>query len=727
MISLLVEAALRSVLVATAVWAGLRVFRVSNVVAQKAAWGLVLAAAVAMPALLPVAARLPGLPERAMLVLPADPDTLLGEIRAQMHPAPAPQPADSTPQSLAPAASPSPAVAGVSSAAPATVADAASPPVAASFIAARTVVDYSANPRPTLLARIGSIVRGVSWTRLAFPLYFAIAALLLLRILIGVSAALRLWISAEPAYVVATASLAEGLRLRSSKSVSSPVTIGSSVILPRDYESWDTEKLRIVLAHERSHIRQGDFYLQLLAGLYAAIFWFSPLGWWLKRKLSDLAEAISDRAGLEQAASRSSYAKILLEFAAAPRPTVIGVAMARTGSISRRIECLLNDKSFRQAFTGTRRRALIAVLLVPVALFAATALVRVQAAGQAVSQSTTASQQAPAAAPAAQAEAPTPSAAQSEAPAAGISTPEQPSDASGSPAHQAAPPAPGSSEVTPVSPAPSGKVAPVAPAAPASPAALAPLAPLPPVGAGPRTVISRTVETRSLDSQDRGSSYRYMYSNNGESFAIIRGDKSHVTFSGNWIDGRQEQFDKARKLAHGDFLWFTRNGKSYFIDDPETVKQAEDLYKPMELLGKQQEDLGRQQETLGKLQEELGHKQMQASVPTPDISKEIAAINEAVATLQTKMGKTVTQQELADLQRKLGALQGRLGGLQGQMGALQGDFGAKMGALGAQQGKLGAEQGRLGAEQGKLAQQADQKVKSIIDQSLQNGKAHPVE
>ena len=724
MIPLLVEAALRSVLVATAVWAGLRVFRVSNVLAQKAAWGLVLAAAVAMPALLPVAAHLPALPEHAMLVLPSDPDSLLGEIRAQMRPAATQQPAETVPQSIAPGA-PSDVVTGASNAAPADVADAASPPVAVSFIAARTVAD-SANPRPTLLARIGSTVRTVSWTRIAFPLYFAIATMLLFRLLLGVSAALRLWSSAESTTLDSRAPLAEGLRLRSSTRVSSPVTIGSSVILPADYESWDTEKLRIVLAHERSHIRQGDFYLQLLAGLYAAIFWFSPLGWWLKRKLSDLAEAISDRAGLEQAASRSSYAKVLLEFAAAPRPTVIGVAMARTGSISRRIEYLLNDKTFRQAFAGTRRRALIAVLLVPVALFAATALVRVQAAGQAAPQSAPSAQAAPSVAAPAKPGTPAASAL-SEAPTAGVSTPEQVSDTPASSDFEAAPPAPGSPVVVQVPPVPPVKVAPVAPAAPAAPVVLAPVPPVPPVAAGPRTSISRSVEVHNFDSQDRGSSYRYMYSNNGESFAIIRGDKSNVTFSGNWIDGRQEQFDKARQLAHGDFLWFTRNGKSYFIDDPETVKQAEELYKPMELLGKQQEELGRQQEALGKQQQDLGRLQRQASVPTPDISKEVAAINEAVTTLQAKMGKTVTQQELADLQRKLGALQGRLGGLQGQMGAVQGEFGDKMGALGAQQGKLGAEQGRLGAEQGRLAQQADQQVKSIIDQSLQNGKAHPVD
>ena len=149
----------------------------------------------------------------------------------------------------------------------------------------------------------------------------------------------------------------------------------------RRYTSWTQEKLRIVLAHERSHVRQYDFHLQILAALYAALAWFSPLGWWLKRKLSDLGEAISDRSGLDAASNRSAYAQILLEFAAAPRPTLIGVAMARPSSISRRIERLFNDSYLRHAFSGSAR-ARVAVLLVPVLLFAGTALVRVQAASQ---------------------------------------------------------------------------------------------------------------------------------------------------------------------------------------------------------------------------------------------------------------------------------------------------------------------------------------------------------
>jgi beta-lactamase regulating signal transducer with metallopeptidase domain len=126
--------------------------------------------------------------------------------------------------------------------------------------------------------------------------------------------AIRLWLAAAP-YEADLGQNREqnpavGLRLRFSFAISSPVTIGSGVLLPADCLTWDREKLRIVLAHERAHVRQGDFYLQLLAGLYTAAFWFSPLGWWLKRTLSDLGEAISDRAALNEAASRTSYAKV---------------------------------------------------------------------------------------------------------------------------------------------------------------------------------------------------------------------------------------------------------------------------------------------------------------------------------------------------------------------------------------------------------------------------------
>jgi len=255
------------------------------------------------------------------------------------------------------------------------------------------------------------------------------------------------------------------------------------------------------------------------------------------------------------------------------------------------------------------------------------------------------------------------------------------------------------------------------------------IAPIPPISPNIR-IVSRNGAVIAMAQDDEADArhrhgFNYRYSNGDDSYAIISGDhRETMNFNGDIHTG---EIDKARKMAHGDFLWFERDGKQYFVDDAATIAQIEAMYKPIEELGKQQEALGKQQEELGRQQEALGRLQEQASVPTPDMRKEMAEISEAMAKLQAKMGKNITADELGDLQGKLGDLQGRLGDLQGKIGDKQGELGAQQGKLGDQQGKLGAEQGRLGAEQGRLARDADHKVRSIIDESLQNGKAHPVE
>ena len=693
MIISIIEAALRSVLVALAVWVGLRAFRVSNVLAQKAAWGLVLAAAALMPMLLPLAARLPGLPGTTF-VLPAHlPTYLLGRIAAWRS---APQ----TAVTFAPRREIAniPAVSYVADDKSSSSARYPAPTISNSHVSAPAKTTES---KPAVTAHSFSLIKT------AWLLYLAVAGLFVFRLLYGLAASVRILQTAEPVYLESSSTFGAGMLVRSSSGLASPVTIGSAVILPEDYKTWDSEKLRIVLAHERSHIRQGDFYLQLLAGLYAAFFWFSPLGWWLKRTLTDLAEAISDRAGLEEAASRSSYAQILLEFAAAPRPTLIGVAMARPGSLSRRIERLLNDSSFRQAFAGTRRRALLAVLLVPVALFAATTLVRVEAAGQAP---------APPAPPG--------------PPNAGVSTPEAPTSPDmAAPALAAVPAAlpPSAPDVAPP-PAPVLATPPTIPAPPVPPAAVGDSygsGSGSGSGYGQSTSTSHSSDNHNSSGEGRG--YHYSYSTNGDSYAIIRGDGKNIQFSGEWVEGRREDFAKARTMAHGDFLWFTRGGKSYLVDDAAVLAQIEDMYKPMEALGKQQEELGRQQEDLGRRQEELGREQEKASIPTPDMSKEIAEIEAAAAKLKASKAANMNAEEFAELQSKLGDLQGKMGELQGRLGSRQGEFGEKMGKLGAMQGELGAKQGRLGAEQGRIAREADQKVNRIIEQSLKNGTAKPIQ
>jgi hypothetical protein len=680
-------AAMRALLVAAIVWSGLRLLGMRNVVAQKAAWGLVLAGSLLMPFAVSWAARSAWLPAHATVVVPTQawlraaanavlPRTTVLKPENPVGHWPAAEPATPVPSDNAIASSadrfPAPAISD------------------SNFAGGGNA------PRPVPPAKEYSL----PLSDLAWMVYATVTLALLLRLFYGLGAAVGLWQSSEPVDLEPSY-LAAGMRLRSSRRVSSPVTVGSGVVLPADYDEWDAEKLRIVLAHERSHVRQGDFYLQAIAGLYAALFWFSPLGWWLKRKLSDLGEAISDRAGLEEAVSHASYARILLEFAALPRRTQIGVAMARTGRLSERIERLLNENSFRQAFAGGRRRFMAVLVIVFGALFSATALIRVQAA-RILSQPVMA-----------------------QAPITGQSHPENATD--GGPA------------VAPTAPKAPASAPSQAPAAPPAPAGSKPaVAPPPPdedadADQEPPETSTSTQCTRSSSSYVYSHSsshssgahgYGYAYSSNGQSYAFVGGNDRHTHFSGDLHTG---EIDKARNMAHGDFLWFSRNGKSYVVDDPQTISRIQAMYKPMEDLGRQQEELGKQQEVLGRQQEELGRKQELASVPTPDIARELAELNAAAAGLQAKKNATITVDQLADLQSKIGELQDKLGELQGEVGERQGELGREQGRLGEQQGKLGAQQGRLGAEQGRLARDADVKIKSIIDESLKDGKAKPVQ
>jgi beta-lactamase regulating signal transducer with metallopeptidase domain len=687
MTAIILEAALRGLVFAAAVGLGLSALRVRNVPARKAAWSLVLLASLAMP-----------------LVMRAFPQRLGWTLPIRFAPRVA------TPV-LAPAAILVPSI-------PARTESRAASAVPTTFDLA-----------PVTDEPIAAAPRSIHWppvTQMLIGLYLAVTIALLIRLLYGLAVAIRLWTTALPVSPL----IAPDPHVRVSSKIPSPVTIGSGIVLPAEYTQWDMRKLRMVLAHERSHVRQLDFYLQLLAGLYTAFFWFSPLGWWLRRILSSLGEAIGDRAGIDAAASRTGYAQIVLEFAAMPHKSLPGVAMARSGNLTRRVESMLNEHLFRTSFAEGRRRALASLLLIPAALIAVS-LTRVPSAS---------AQSAPPPPPPATA----PSAPSAPDPAAAPTV---------APADAPEPPAP----ATPEAPT----VAPVAPAIPPAPADG--------VGVGEGTgegQSSSTDSTRTVTNGHSSNGYSYHYDTNGDSYAVVRGSDQNLTFSGDWTPDRKNQIDQARRMTNGPFLWFTHDGKSYIVTDPAIVARIESMYAPMELLGKQQEELGRQQEALGKKQEALGHRQeFDVTVRLPDLSKELAELDAAAASarveqdhidvkqladieakikleqdqlltpekmaeLQERLAKIQeewTPEKIAALQEKVANLQERLGDLQGQAGEKQGLLGEQMGKLGEEQGKLGEKQGVLGEQQGKLAEDLDRQVHSIIQQTLQSGTAKPVQ
>jgi len=228
--------------------------------------------------------------------------------------------------------------------------------------------------------------------------------------------------------------------------------------------------------------------------------------------------------------------------------------------------------------------------------------------------------------------------------------------------------------------------------------------------------------------REEGRAFRDLhFSFDGEPYALVGDPGSKSRFNGDWDGDRAAEIEKARKVAHGHFLWFRHEGKSYIVDDPAIVSQIEAMNKPMDDLGKQMRDLGKQMRDLGQQQREMGKQMRDVSVPTPDLSKEMAELNAAVESLKAKQGGTISQKDLGELQGKIGRIQGELGSLQGKIVMQQMHIDGGMGKFGEQQGKLGGEMGELGAQMGKIAHENRTKINGIIDESMKNGKAKPVE
>ena len=102
--------------------------------------------------------------------------------------------------------------------------------------------------------------------------------------------------------------------------VSSTVVCGSwrpSILVPSAACEWSPFHRRAVLLHELAHIRRSDAFVQQVAQISCAIFWFHPMVWMLAARLSHEQELACDDAVLMAGMTPASYAGILLETARA--------------------------------------------------------------------------------------------------------------------------------------------------------------------------------------------------------------------------------------------------------------------------------------------------------------------------------------------------------------------------------------------------------------------------
>jgi beta-lactamase regulating signal transducer with metallopeptidase domain/predicted nucleic acid-binding Zn-ribbon protein len=720
-LTLLGQAAARSILLACLVAGALAALRVSAVSLKLRAWQGVLLVALAMPLLVAVSPGVPvPVPSFRRQALPQQ-ESAAQTARVALRTVPAPDARTNTSAQL------------------------------------------TAAPRASELLSTSPPSRA-AWPVLLVGIYLGITLLLLGRLWVGVRSGIRLLRSAKPiedrtaSQALSACSLDAGLRrfpaIAESDMVAVPVTFGirdSVILLPAAWREWEPHELAAVLAHEVSHVARRDALVQRLSLIHRAIFWFSPLAWWLDRHLAELAEQASDDAALSGGVDRVSYAETLLRFfgaldAVPERVWWQGVSMAKAGQAEKRVDRIL-------AWRGAMRNQLKKPLIVAFAVFG------MAAAGFTASVHPWLFDFHQTPRPPAAPVQPKPVARPSPAPETPALAPQPAISPDAAPAPVAESPL--LDQVARMrldvlaaeqSAAEASKQLARAKSEISNPTTEEQLRSIREASELYRKASARydaALEeyrsalwaqadsgTSSDIAQETTSSVRterpawngdteYSVSDtdwdySGPRFVIVTKGSRAVTMSGSGEDAAHAE--ALRSKIPSDFIWFERDEKSYIIRDQATVEKAKSFWAPQDELRKKQAELGEQQEALGKQQEELGRKMEEVRVKLPDLSADLEKLAAEMKRLSADGG---TVEEIGSLQSEMGDLQSRIGEIESQAGRQQGAIGRQQGELGRQQGELGRQQGELGRQQGELARQASKQTKQLLDDAIAHGLAQP--
>lgn len=528
--------------------------------------------------------------------------------------------------------------------------------------------------------------RRAVWVLAAVGLYGLIALLFLLRLALGWLAGRRLRRVArtipaseaprELGAAARAAGLADPPLVAETDLISVPATLGMLrpvILLPADWRDWEAAKLRAVLAHEASHIARGDPLTRALALLHRALFWFSLLAWRLDRKLAELAEEASDEAALGAGADRAGYAETLLGFFAAAQAApgrvrwqeiAMASAEGRGGQAARRLERILTWKGERNMKSQRSMIMLAAAVAAPLALLAAAAQPRFASA-------------------------------KSDPRAVAVATP----------------------------------------AAAAAPVVRATAQPRPRAQAVATAEASFAYAPQDGDSDAALSPYDVMaVVADGHCAVLSRWNTSYGSCADSQLPSAAVSL---RKSGQGNFIWFERDGRGYVVTDAATVSRAAALFQPIRelgreqsLLGATQSNLGKEQGLLGKQQSQLGASQAEVRVKAGSVPDFSAQLQKIAARLKELAARGASQGELAEVQGELANLQGELGALQGRAGDQQAAFGAQQANLAERQAKLGEQQAQLGQKQAALGQKqaaamrdAEQQLKTLLDEASRSGLA----
>jgi beta-lactamase regulating signal transducer with metallopeptidase domain len=184
-----------------------------------------------------------------------------------------------------------------------------------------------------------------------------------------------------------------------------------------------------------------------------------------------------------------------------------------------------------------------------------------------------------------------------------------------------------------------------------------------------------------------------------------------------------------KRSIKGEFLWFRDGGKTWIVQDPETLAKAHAAWEPVNRLGEQMNAYGKEMDQHGKAMEAIGKEMEQAAAGMhPDaarvreLERKMNQLGRQMASLGQQIGTAGSDSERSRLNDKMSGLDRQMKELGGQMRAAneseaQRRAQASMDAAGKRMNEAGKPMDALGKKMDVLGKQMDQESK-IADKTV---------
>jgi|GEM_PF-3829286 len=151
------------------------------------------------------------------------------------------------------------------------------------------------------------------------------------------------------------------------------------VLLPKDFlRDYDEDQRRVILAHELTHVKRRDLYVNVICYLVLAAWWWNPFAWWAYWQVGKATESCCDADVIRLLPHhRKAYGEALfraVELQSKTAPALPGCAFAFSGKplLLKRIKLIMKNTSPpRKTFSIRLFACLLALISWPLVFAAA--------------------------------------------------------------------------------------------------------------------------------------------------------------------------------------------------------------------------------------------------------------------------------------------------------------------------------------------------------------------